>query len=410
MSLANGHTSPNAVLENSRMKFEGGNRLSRLANQFEEYRRWSGLAQEQTGKSLLTQLQEIRSLRNNGGQCGISDYYWYKLYDDDYLMGDGKHDFLGWRLQQQFSLALNPRNAVLPAWDKHVFMQLASSSGLPVAPILACFHPAKHISECMGIHLKSLAAVGNFLRDPSIYPIFGKPAYSQQGIGSQYLAGYAPASDNLSLLDGKAISVENFLKRLTETVDHRYHKPECGFLFQKSFTLAPEIQSLTNWSAICSVRVICLNGSEGAKLIRAIWKIAVPPNHVDNFSLGKYGNLLADVNLETGEVSRMIGGFWPNTQIYLNHPFSGQSVSGFKLPGWKKVVDACKQAGAVFPLMKIHHWDFALTDQGPIILELNDLGGTEIAQVHGHGLLTEGTREFLKRSANTQTHPWIRAL
>jgi hypothetical protein len=57
--------------------------------------------------------------------------------------------------------------------------------------------------------------------------------------------------------------------------------------------------------------------------------------------------------------------------------------------------------------MKIHHWDFALTSEGPMILELNDMGGTEIAQVHGHGLLTQETREFLKRYANTQTHPWI---
>ena len=60
--------------------------------------------------------------------------------------------------------------------------------------------------------------------------------------------------------------------------------------------------------------------------------------------------------------------------------------------------------------MRIHHWDFALTDQGPMILELNDLGGTEIAQVHGHGLLTKETRGFLKRNANSQTHPWIGTL
>ena len=392
------------------MKFDSRNRLARLTDRVDEYRTWGTQAREQTGKSMLKQLQEIRALKNSGGQCGISDYYWYKLYDDDYLMGGGARDFLGWRLQQQFSLALNPRNAVLPAWDKYVFMQLASSAGLPVAPIRACFHRAERVSENLGIHLKDKAAVANYLRDPSIYPLFGKPAYSQQGFGSACLAGYNPASDSLSLLDGNVISIENFLKRLDETVDHRYHKPECGFLFQKSFTLAPEIQSLTNWTAICSVRVICLNGPEGVKLIRAVWKVAVPPNHVDNFSLGKNGNLLADVNLETGEVSRMIGGLWPKTQVFLNHPFSGQSVEGFRLPGWKKIVEACQRAGAVFPLMKIHHWDFALTDQGPMILELNDLGGTEIAQVHGNGLLTEETREFLKRNANAQAHPWIKSL
>ena len=385
-------------------------RFSRLKDRFEEFRKWSTLAREQTGKSVKMQLQEIHTLRNSGGQCGISDYYWYKLYDESYLWGGGARDFLGWRLQQQFSLALNPRNAALPAWDKSVFMVLASSAGLPVAPIRACYHPSERISGSLGIHLKSTEETANYLRNPSLYPLFGKPAYSQQGYGSAYLSGYDPSTDALSLLNGKTISIKDFLKRLKETVDHRYHKPECGFLFQESFSPAPEIKPLNNWSAICSVRVICLNSPEGVKLIRAVWKIALPPNHVDNFSLGKNGNLLADVNLETGEVSRIVGGFWPETEVFLEHPISRKPFAGFKLPGWEKVLSACQQAGAVFPLMKVHHWDFALTDQGPMILELNDLGGTEIAQVHGHGLLTEETREFIKRNCNSTVHPWIKAL
>jgi len=74
------------------------------------------------------------------------------------------------------------------------------------------------------------------------------------------------------------------------------------------------------------------------------------------------------------------------------------------------LLDACRRAGPVFPLMKIHHWDFALTDKGPVILELNDVGGTEIAQVHGRGLLTLQTRQFLKRHANANAHPWVKAL
>lgn len=144
--------------------------------------------------------------------------------------------------------------------------------------------------------------------------------------------------------------------------------------------------------------------------IRAIWKVAMPPNYVDNFSLGKYGNLLADVNLSNGEVSRVIDGFWPRAKVLTMHPNSGQSIAGFRLPGWSQVLDACQQGGAIFSLMKIHHWDFAFTDQGPMILELNDLGGTVIPQVHGRGLLTPETRAFLKRHADTGRHEWVKLL
>lgn len=388
----------------------GVSRVRRLNKRLSVFRNWTDLARKQTGKHLLQQLSEIRSLRNRGGQCGISDYYWYKLYDEKYLMGDGAEDFLGWRLQQKFSLALNPRSAVLPAWDKFVFTQLAYEAGLPVAPISAAYHPASRIAPCMGKHLPRLSDVERYLRNPSNYPLFGKPAYSQQGVGSTCLSGYNAASDSLEMIDGNTISIEKFLRTLKTTVDPRYHKPECGFVFQESFAPAPEIQAITRWSAICGVRIICLNSPDGVTPIRAIWKVAVPPNHVDNFSLGKYGNLLADVDLATGRIDRVITGLWPDTQVLDNHPMSGSPFAGFRLPGWDKILDACRLAGAVFPLMKIHHWDFALTDRGPMMLELNDLGGTEIAQLHGHGLLKKVTREFLKCYADEHVHPWIKSI
>lgn len=384
--------------------------VSGTIGRVEEYREWSKLAQIQTQKPRITQLKEILALKKCGGQCGISDYYWYKLYDDTYQLGRGARDYLGWRLQVQFSLALNPRNAVLPAWDKSVFTVLASAAGLPVAPIRACYHPAKRISRELGIHLADMDAVADYLRNPAIYPMFGKPAYSQQGYGSAFFAGYDTASDRLNLLNGKTLSVEEFMKRMNDSVDRRYHRSECGFLFQECFAPAHEIKALTGWSAICGVRIICLNGPDGAKPIRALWKVAVPPNHVDNFSLGKYGNLLADIDLETGEISRVINGFWPKTCVLSTLPSSGQSIVGFRLPGWERVLEACRRGGAVFPLMQIHHWDFALTEQGPMILELNDLGATEFAQVHGRGLLTEETREFLRRYGNATAFSWIKKL
>ena len=382
----------------------------RRGSQLNEYREWAALAERQTGKSLVAQIREINALKATGGQCGASDYYWYRLYDDGYLSGRGRQDFLGWRLQAEFSLALNPRNAVLPAWDKYVFTVMAAAAGLPVAPIRACFHRSARISGALGQHLRSREEVATFLRDPSIYPMFGKPAYSQQGHGSSYLAGYDAATDSLSLLAGESTPLDDFLTRLDHSVDPRYHKPECGYLFQDSLTLAPEIRAITNWPAICGVRIICLNGPEGAKPIRAIWKVATPPNHVDNFSLGKHGNLLADVDLESGVVSKLLGGLWPKTRIFPKHPASDRAVDGFRLPGWDQVLDACKRGGEAFPLMKIHHWDFALTDRGPLILELNDVGATEMVQLHGRGLLTPETRDFLKRYANAQAHRWITAL
>ena len=162
--------------------------------------------------------------------------------------------------------------------------------------------------------------------------------------------------------------------------------------------------------AICSVRVVCLNGPEGATPIRAALKIAMPPNHTDNFGMGDHGNLVADVELVSGRANTAIGGFWPKTQVFTRHPLTGAVLENCQVPGWSQILAACQRGGLVFPLLKIHHWDFALTDQGPVIMELNDIGGTQIPQMHGHGLLTEVSRGFLKRHGDSRRHPWINGL
>lgn len=385
-------------------------RREALASSFLEYRNWATLAKAQTGKSVATQAREIYELKKLGGHCGISDYYWHKLYDDSYLKGRGREDFIGWRLLQELSLSLNPRYAVLPAWDKINFSLIADAAGLPIAPTDACFHQGKEISGIFGHHLRTLDMAREFLRNPSVYPLFGKPVYSQGGYGTAYLKGFAKEEDELVLLDGDRLPLESFLKRLLETVDHRYHKPECGYLFQRPLTSSPDIQALTNWSAVCSVRIICLNHQGNVSPIRAALKIALPPNHTDNFGMGDHGNLLANVDIATGKIDTPIGGFWPDTEVFQNHPTTGVALEGFQVPAWKTILEYCEEAGKIFPLMKIHHWDFAITDQGPKMMELNDLGGTQIAQMHGHGLLTQEVRTFLKQHANQQQHPWVNSL
>jgi hypothetical protein len=384
--------------------------VTKLIARFSELRKWSKIAEAQTGKRAASQFKEIYQLRHAGGQCGIWDYYSHKLYDDNYLRGRGRKDFLGWRLLEEFSRSLNPRHAVLPAWDKIVFALTAEAAGLPIAPTAACFHPARRVSSIFGKHLQSVDETREFLKDASVYPLFGKPVFSQGGHGAAYLSDISEDRKRIHLLDGNTMALETFLERLTTTVDRRYHKPQCGYLFQRPLQQHPTMLALTNWSAICSVRVICLNDLGSVIPIRAALKLAVPPNHTDNFSDGSTGNLLANVNLQTGALDITVGGMWPETEVYYHYPDTGARLEDFIVPGWDSILAACQEAGKVYPLMKIHHWDFGITDEGPKIMELNDIGGTQIAQMHGHGLLTEEVRRFVKTHADHHAHPWAKAL
>ena len=158
------------------------NQFQRRLAQLKEYREWAALAQQQTGKNLITQGREIKALKSMGGQCGISDYYWYKLYDQKYQKGRGAPDFLGWCLQEQFSLALNPRYAVLPAWDKLVFAQIAAASGLPVAPIRACFHRLTRSRLCWASTSKPKKRSPNFCAIRRFTPCSASPPFHSRAL------------------------------------------------------------------------------------------------------------------------------------------------------------------------------------------------------------------------------------
>ena len=77
------------------MSHPSSNPITRLTRRLHAYKERALQAREQTGKSLFSQLSEIRALQSTGGQCGVSDYYDYGLYDDSYLKGRGRVDFLG---------------------------------------------------------------------------------------------------------------------------------------------------------------------------------------------------------------------------------------------------------------------------------------------------------------------------
>ncbi|MBK8401777.1 MAG: hypothetical protein IPL29_12190 [Propionivibrio sp.] len=74
---------------NAEMQMQATSRVNRLLGQLKAFEEWESLTTAQTGKSRFDQLREIRALRKCGGQCGISDYYNYRLYDESYQPGCG---------------------------------------------------------------------------------------------------------------------------------------------------------------------------------------------------------------------------------------------------------------------------------------------------------------------------------
>src|SRR5690606_36641189 len=63
-----------------------------------------------------------------------------------------------------------------------------------------------------------------------------------------------------------------------------------------------------------------------------------------------------------------------------SHPETGENLEMYMLPDWEQVIEICGQAANYLMGMNLHHWDIALTDRGPVIIENNEIADLDLHQ------------------------------
>jgi hypothetical protein len=120
-------------------------------------------------------------------------------------------------------------------------------------------------------------------------------------------------------------------------------------------------------SGLNTVRVFTQLTSNGIDILGARLRISVN-SPVDNMAAG---NLAAPVDLETGAVN--------GPGVYSDitkedcalHPVTKESITGFQIPFWNKVVEISKQAALSCPENRSVGWDIAIMANGPELIEGN---------------------------------------
>ena len=351
-------------------------------------------------RGYFAQAFDLATLYRVNPTCNIFDYYKYQLYRE--ARGASLYtELLGTGALEAFSRSLNPRNAVTPAWDKMLFAMLCHVYKLPTPEILALYKPADPFPDFVNHRLSSIAKLKAFLRDEN-GPIFVKPVKGHQGHGAFFIARVDAERELVFDKSGNSISFDEFLsKTISFTGSHRY-KPDAGVLFQRPVIQHPEITEFTQTDTPSGLRILVLNTGSGPYIHRVIWKIIALGNISDNFSKGKHGNMVVQVDPVTGKVSSAVNGYWPTTQLYPQHPVSGNSFSSFVMPLWQQVTAEVLRASSAINDMGAMHWDIIIAETGAVLLELNDVGSTEFLQLHGQGLVDKKLKAELRQVAVLQ--------
>lgn len=155
---------------------------------------------------------------------------------------------------------------------------------------------------------------------------------------------------------------------------------EEDYLLEQRILIHPSISEMTGTEAVSTVRVVTfVPFGEAPKIMGAVFRVIADDSITDNisdFETGGYsGNVLASVDIETGIVH------WALTpcrdgvgrDFIEVHPKTSRSIPGFQVPLWEDAKALCiRAAGAFLPLRTIG-WDVAITQDGPILIEANEL-------------------------------------
>lgn len=335
-------------------------------------------AKAQSGKPKWRQLIDLIRLFFGRGKLGPSEYFDYRLFESNHAADISQHSFAGYKVSSKVDKQWNSYTSWIVTGDKLLFYSALHGFGLPHPELYAVTHPfGRHcgLAQCFS-DAESLA---HFLRGEIHYPFFSKPIFGSFGGGAYFVGGYDADTDDLLLAKGDRMPVPAYCKEMLEPTKRR-NKSLSGNIIQEALQPHSEIQRVCGPN-ISGVRVVLVLEDTKPKIIAAVWKITTGDNYVDNFSEGKFGNMLGNVDVSTGEVIRIQRGIGLNMTENVAHPDTGAALQGFVLPDWQNLTEICLAAATIAPELKFQHWDVALTNSGPVLLELNVHGSLDLVQL-----------------------------
>lgn len=335
------------------------------------------------GRRMSTILRDVLTLRHAAGKLAPTEYFYYRLWEAQFSL-DEKRAFVGKQAQHDMHVACNDSHWYQTVADKILFHTIMTGARLSVPPVLAITQPGRSL-----VGARSLASpeeTAKFLRNPAIYPLFAKEAAGKYSLNVISADAYDDATDSLLLFGGGSLPVEEAAPAMSQGN---------GFILQPR--LRPHRQIAERFEhRLWSLRLLVLLRPEGPHIHRAVAKIATGANPADNY--WRSGNMLGAIDRSTGQIASCVRGTGAQLTRDEVHPDTGQPVIGFEIPQWTELCDLTLEAASIFPGIRTQSWDVALTDQGPVFLEVNFGGDLNLAQLaYGKGVLDEAYRAHLSR-------------
>ena len=270
-----------------------------------------------------------------------------------------RRDFLGLNEQHYYLDLLNPLKYMSLARNKYMTHKMLENTGIRTSELYCYYQPEARYTvatECAS----DIAGVLSILKDKGVQSCVIKTTESSHGDNVWVIKSidYQDNDATLTRFDGQALTLSSVLGN--------------DALIFESVVRQTEQFTAFNASSVNTVRFMTALYPDGsAKIVATFIKIGRAGRCVDNAGGG--GNVDVCVDVETGEIRYAIQfDGWHNVKDIDCHPDSGNPLNGVIIENWDAVKAEVIRFQQAFPYCKVVGWDIAITDEGPVVIEIND--------------------------------------
>jgi hypothetical protein len=348
-----------------------------------------------TGLTNTALVSAFTKLAFGPGKISFTDFVRLRLFDSEFYGDTPLTEFVGQRRNCWICENVNYRHD----WFGMMSNKIAGSAylsryGLPVIPISAIYAPEFPLST--PALLAGRQQLESFLTSPGNYPLFGKPVEGGQSLGSVGLRAFRTAERQIETSNGQRIELNQLLAEIQTNYGF-------GYVFQPLVRPDPAVARLCGDRLAC-VRIVTALTEGGPKIIRSCWKIPAGANMADNY--WRAGNLLAQIEMQSGRVLRVSSGAGFEVRFHDLHPDTAAVLTGFQIPNWQEMKQIALNGASLMRHIPLIGWDIAPTENGPIIVEMNEAPDFFMVQfADRRGMLDEEFRSFMGfQASNSEQH------
>lgn len=300
-------------------------------------------------------LKDLVSLRITKG-ITAEEYYQFEFEKRDEMF---RSSFLGLNEQRYYLDYLNPIKYYSISRNKYFAHRLLDNTGVRKSELLCYYQPEAKYGDST-VNAGDLECVLQILKAKNVQSCVIKTTESSHGDNVTVIQNieYTDKDAVLSLFNGETKMLSSVLSDDALIFESLIHQTKQFLAF--------------NSSSVNTVRFMTvLYPDRSAKVVGAFLKIGRTGNCVDNAGSG--GNVDTCVDLESGEIKYAIQfDGWRKIKEIDRHPDSGCQLNGVIIENWNAIKAEVIKYQQAFPYCKAAGWDIAITDDGPVVIEVND--------------------------------------